>query len=231
MPPLHTLNFEAPEDAAPLGGGGEPEGGGEEAWSGPDQETWEQVTETMGMLREAMSASQQQQPQPEQNGQQAPPEIPDPYADPQAFQAWVDARNQEQLAPVNSYIQRLQEDEGRELGYDMLADMESHEGEFLMPEQSRARAYELSDRYYPEMIQRFGDTPKAAEAALARGYKEAKEYELAVGKAFHEREINQLATLSGAPRELSAAGVQGAAQTEIPAGGDERAVLDRWFKQ
>lgn len=228
MFPLHTLNFEAPEGAAPIGGGGEPEGG-EEVWSGPDQESWEQVQETMGMLREAM---QQQAPPPQQNGQQqAPPEIPDPYADPAAFQEWQRSQVREELAPINSYIERQQNDEGRELGFDMIADMEARDGEFLMPEQSRARAYELSDRYYPEMIQRFGDTPKAAEAALARGYKEAKEYELAVGKAFHDREINQLATLSGAPRELAAAGAAGAAQTEIPAGGDEKSVLHRWFEQ
>lgn len=231
FPRTHTLNFEAdPSGQAPLGGeadpGVDPDGG--EPWSGPDQETWEQIVETNTMLRQALEQAQVEQAPAEQNGQPQV-QVPDPYADPEGFQAWLDSRVDERTAPVTAYQQEMEKAEGRERGMDILADIESREGEFLLPDYSRDRAYELGDRYYPEMVQRFGDTPKAAEAALARGYKEAKEHELAIGKAFHEREINQLATLSGAPRELAASGTQAAAQAEIPRGGNERDVLSRFF--
>ena len=224
FPRMHTLHFEAVPDAAPLGGGDE---GGGESWA-PDRETWEQMVETNTMLREALEASQQE-PQPlEQNGQ-APPEIPDHYADPEGFAAWIQSQVQEQTAPVTAYQQQIMQEEGREMALDKLADMEANEGEFIVPDVSREYAYEMADRHYPEMVARFGDTPKAVDAALAAGYKEAKDRELAIGKAYHEREINQLATLSGAPRELAAAGAQGAAQTTIPQGGTEREVVNRFF--
>lgn len=224
FPQIHTLNFEAAEDAAPLGGGE-----AEEAWTGPDQETWEQMVETNNMLREAMT---QQAPEPQyQNGQQPAVEIPDQYADPEGFAAWLHSQINETVAPVTQYQEQLQAAEGKEIGLDILADLESREGEFIMPDYSRQRAYELGDHYYAEMVERYGQTPKAAEAALVRGYKEAKEQEIAIGKAYHEREINQLATLSGAPRELAAAGAAGASQTDIPQGGNERSVVNRFFPQ
>lgn len=220
---LHTLNFEAAE-GAPIGGGEE---GAEEAWGGPTQEEWAEIQETNALIREAMT-QQPAEPQYQNGQQQQAPEIPDQYADPQGFLEWQRSLIREEVAPVTQYQEQLQAAEGKEIGLDILADLESREGEFIMPDYSRQRAYELGDHYYAEMVERYGQTPKAAEAALERGYKEAKEQEIAIGKAYHEREINQLATLSGAPRELAGAGAAGATQATIPQGGDERSVVARY---
>jgi hypothetical protein len=234
MFPLHTLNFEAPADAAPFAGG-EPEVGVEETapWA-PDPEQWEQMVETTQMLREALQASQQEPEQPaapqyQPIGPQQQEGPPDYYDDPEGFQRWIDARIEERTAPVTQFQQQLEQEQGRELGLDMLADMEAREGEFLMPDYSRERAYELADRYYAEAVQRYGNTPRAAEVAMQRGYKEARENEQAIGKAYHERELNQLATLSGAPRELPGTGNSGAQQVAIPEGGNEMDLVRRHF--
>ncbi len=226
FPTLHTLNFEAPEDPAAIEGGGI-EGDPldyetEQEWSGPAQEEWQQVLETTAMLREALASGGQQAQGVE------PGDIPDPYDDPAGYRDFLLSQVEERVSPIQNFQERLQMEEGREVGLDKLDELQQSQGEFLHPEQSRAEAYARAERHFPEMVARFGDTAKAGDAALARGYKEQREYELAIGKAYYEREMNQLATLSGAPRDLSAAGAQGAQNSEIPRG-DEMSVVAKHF--
>jgi hypothetical protein len=124
-------------------------------------------------------------------------------------------------------IETWEQTEGTEKARDILHDNLSREGEFIL-EGSNDKALRLAEAYLPEMQQRYGASAEAAEQAINAAANEIREYERAVGEAFHARQMNQLKTLNDAPREPGAA-VPPAVQTQatVP-GGDEFAVVAKY---
>lgn len=206
---------------------GEPavEGGGEaaEPWS-LSQDDYEQLTQAVSYL-----AQQEQARQAQQNGDEEPL---DPYAD--NFEDRLRDIIRAETKPLQETTSRFQQQEDIARQFDILADNEAREGEFLIreateecPVSSNEAAIALHYAFLDEAIQRFGNTPRAQEAALSQAYKVTKQWEDAVAKAALERRDNQYATLSGAPREPAAGAAEG---TQVsPRGGDESAVLRRFF--
>jgi hypothetical protein len=169
------------------------EGTGEE-WSGPSQEEWSQMTEFLGSLQQAMEAPPEAEPQ--QEGQQ---EVQiDPFAD--DFQSRLDAYLDSKLAPVNELSQNAAYAEADERAADIITDLQAQHGEFMLPD-SADLAKVLANEYVQEAQERYGFGPRAAEAALEQAYKDVKAREEAIGKAYHERQMNQLSTLGKASRE------------------------------
>lgn len=207
FPTIHTLAFEAPEGAEPPVGGGEgfdDDFGGEgvsEEWSGPSQEDWEAMQDSFQQLNELISAAQAEM----QGGGQQPAYDPDQPLTMGELQAYLEQRDQEVLGPVYQDYESRQMDEAEQRAMDIIADIESREGEFLNSELSRQIARERANYYLDEAEARYGRGPKAAEAALTRAYKEVKEYENAVGNAYHERRSNEARGLRQAPQPPRAA--------------------------
>jgi hypothetical protein len=190
-----------------------------EPWAGPTQEEWEATQERL--------AQYEAQQQPEE-GEPEPFQL-DPYAD--DFQDQLDRYLDSRLAPVSQYTESAMQAEAEERAMDIIQDIASREGEFLFPEQSPKIARSLANEFIGEEQQRYGFGPKAAEAALERAVKAVREYEQTIGKAYHERQMNQLGTLAGAPRQPGVAGTQAAPSTPTPEGGDELALVGHYFGQ
>jgi hypothetical protein len=204
---------------------GEPTGGEPEPWAFT-QEMYEEQQQGL----QSIASYIEEQRQREAAAGQPSAEIPDPYADPEAFQGWLDSRIEERTAPYGEYVERAQTSEGEQMALDVIADIEAREGEFLVPETSRPLARMLADDFWPEAVERFGTkSAKAGEFALEQAYKQVRELEQAIGKAYHERQINELRGLAGARREPAAAGAQGAQELVIREGGDELDLARSFF--
>lgn len=199
--PWHLFRFEAPEaggpaavaePAAPVieGGGGEPAG-----WVGPSQEQWETQQQQLAALshwaqqRAALEAQQAR-------GQEIP--RPDPFSD--TFQEDLDRYIEAKTAPFQQTYEQMELAAGEELAHDIIADNIAREGDFIH-EGSKQLAFQLSRSFLPQAIQRYGYTDKAGEAALEMACKHVRSLESQIGTAYHERQINQLHTLSGARGE------------------------------
>lgn len=199
----------------------EPEAPAEPAWSGPSQDEWNEYQEAVRFLAQA----QQAPPEPQHQEQpQTQAEI-DFFAD--NAQEQLDAYIESKLAPYADYTQQAILSEAEERAHDILSDIVQREGEFLF-EGSLEKARGLANQYVPQMAAQYGYGPAAAEHALEQAAKDVREWEQAVGQAYHERQINQLSTLGGAPRQPGAAGTGGAQQFVIPGGGDELDVAARY---
>ena len=229
-----TLLFE-PEPDPSLGGGGG-EGGGEPEWSGVSQEQWQTVEQGLGRMQEFFDYidSLENQPQPNQQPQQEQ-FVLDPLSD--TFQEDLDKYIESRLQPHNEYLEQQSLSEGEQRAMDILADFEASQGDFLIKAEkegdpdSRTMARQIAEAFLPEAQARFGYGPKAAEAALERAYTHMKSYEEAVGKAYHERKMNEMGSLAerGRRRELPAAGSQGAQAVNLPEGGNERDLVASYF--
>ena len=213
----------APEPVEPAAVEGAEVEAPEPAWAGPPQEEWEAAQETLALINQAIQEPAQQQYQ--QQEQQQP--VVDPLDE--NFQAQLDAYLDQKFAPYASYQEQLVMGEAEAKAKDILHDLEAEKGEFLLPDSS-AQALTRANQHLPETQQRYGYGPKAAEAALARAYEEQKAYEQAVGKAYYEREINQIRGLSNAPRVPGASGQQAGQQVVIPEGGDEFGLVSKYFQ-
>lgn len=224
--PWHLFRFEAPEAGAPAAVA-EPaapagEAGGEPTtWVGPSQEQWEQQQQQLAALshwaqqRAALEAQQAR-------GQEIP--RPDPFSD--TFQEDLDRYLESRMAPLLSTHEQMELAAGEELAHDIIADNIAREGEFLH-EGSKQLAFQLSRSFLPQAIQRYGYTDRAGEAALEMACKHVRDLESQIGTAYHERQINQLHTLTGARGEP--AGSTPAAQiTGGPYAHGQR-VTDRFF--
>ena len=213
---MSELDFEqvAPEAAV------EPEAPAEPAWSGPSQEEWQAQQEAIQYL----TSQRQPEPAPQQQEPQGPAEI-DFFAD--DAQTQLDAYIESKLAPYADYTQQAILNEAEARAQDILKDTVSRDGDFLF-EGSFEKARALANTYVPEMAQKHGYGPAAAEHAIAKAYKDTRAWEDAVGKAYHERQMNQLQTLGGARSEPGAAGSAAAQQFVIPGGGDELDVVARY---
>jgi len=212
--------FETDQAVAEPGIAAEPEAPAEPVWSGPSQEEWQETREALQYLASQQQAAPQQQPQQEQG----PPEI-DFFAD--DAQAQMDAYIEAKLAPYADYTQQAILSEAEARAQDILKDVTSREGDFLF-EGSFEKARALANTYVPQMAQKHGYGPAAAEHAIEQAYKDTREWEDAVGKAYHERQLNQLGNLGGARQEPGAAGSAAAQQFVIPGGGDEMDVVARY---
>jgi hypothetical protein len=192
---------------------------GEPAWQGPPQEEWQQVVETLGYLTQQF---QPQEPEPapaEQRHAQF-----DPFSDdPDGLLRQV---IREELAPLQQYQQTNQMAQAEELAYDILDSFSAEQGEIVNREEAFPIIRAWADTLMPEMAQRYGFGPQAAEAALEASYKHYKDLESKIGEDYINRRMNQITNLSGARVEPGAI----AAGTQNPGsqGGDEMSVVTRF---
>lgn len=203
----------APEPVAPEAPEAEtPEAPAESAWAGPSPEEWQETQEALQYL-----ASLAQPTNPFQNGQQQGPEPVelDPLAD--DFREQLDRYIEQKNAPYQEYLESQRMREGDARAKDIIADEVAQNGEFVH-ESSQDRVRALANSYNFALLQQTPSDPRgAAEAAFELAIKDVREWEQAVGKAYHERQLNELGNLSGARRELGA-GVNGQ-QFSMPTGG------------
>jgi hypothetical protein len=209
----------APEPVEPAAV--EPEEAPEPAWAGPSQEEWTAAQETLGLINQAIT-----QPEPGYQDQQQGPVL-DPLDE--NFQSQLDQYIEQKFAPFADYQQQLVLGEAEEKAKDIIHSLETEKGEFLLPD-SGAQALQRANNHLPEAQAKYGYGPRAAEAALARAYEDQKAYEQAVGKAYHEREINQLRGLANGPRAPGASGQQSGQQVVVPEGGDELGLVSKYFQ-
>lgn len=201
----------AAPDVAPAVEAPQVEAPAEPAWS-VSQDEWQATQEALGYLVQQIAPPQDR-----------------PSFDPLSDNADEQLRSiiREELAPYQQFQQQAQLGEAEARAKDMLTDIQARDGEFLLPD-SAEKARVLANSLVQEAAQKHGFGPKAAEAALTQAYKTVREWEDAVGKAYHDRQMNQLRGLSGAPREPAAAGgsVQ---QVTVPGGGTEMDVVRHYL--
>ena len=207
---------DTPPVEAPLA----PEPAVEEAWTGPSQDEWQQVVEGLGYLAQTV----QPQEAPPQPAAPQPTQF-DPFSDDPGSQLRSIIR--EELAPLANYQQHEQLSEAEEKAYDILDDVSSRQGELVNKEEAFPIIRSWADTMMPEMAQKYGFGPRAAEAALEQAYVAFQQLEQTIGKTYTERHMNQLTNLSGVRSDPPA--YNGAAQTtEIPGGGDELDIVRRF---
>ena len=180
-----------------------------------------QNEELYGIIQQALSG--QQQPQ---QGQQAAPDysqLVDEYGNfnAQAF-AELQRTNNEALlgqiagmfTPIQQTFAQQQESsviaEGEARLNDILADDVSRNGEFASDPEADAQARELvstlASQMFPDIADRYGSNPKAAEIAMTRAATQVRGLLRSVGGAAVTQNQNTLATLAGAHGEPGAHG-------------------------
>ena len=206
----------------------------EAPWQGPSQEEWAQTQQALQSLGPLVQQWQEQQ---QGEGEQI---TVDQFSDDfqQQLAAYLEQKLDERVGPLQSYADQQWQQEAEQRAQDIIADIATREGEFLFNDKipgtdlsSPDLAREIANGFIAEEAQRYGSGPQAAEQALARAVKVVREWELAVGKAYHEREMNQIGTLAGARREPGAAGTAAGQQLVTPEGGDEMSVVQRFRAQ
>lgn len=213
----------APEPAAPAA---EPavEPAAESAWSGPSQDEWTQAMDAISSFGELITAAEaaaaaEQQPQINV--------LSDDFES--QLDQWYDRKTE----PIRRELAYYRGQEGNARADDILHDLQSKpdgRGEFLFAD-SAAWARAQAESYFPEMLQQFPRDPaRAAEAAVSRAYEAVREWEDAVGKAYYEREVNELRGLSRAPLPPAPASARPAPQQiVVPEGGDEKDLVRHYF--
>lgn len=226
--PWHLFRFEAPEASAPAAvaePSAAPEAPAEvpaaQEWGGVSRDEWEGLQQQHAAL---LNWAQQQAAQAQQQQGRSEVPRPDPFAD--DFQEQLDRYIEAKTAPFQRTHEEMELAAGEELAHDIIADNIAREGDFLH-EGSKERAFQLARSFMPQAVQRYGYTDRAGEAALELACKAVREWEDAVGKAYHERQTNQLATLAGARPEPG----QAAPATQVQAGpyGRGQTVTERFF--
>lgn len=156
--------------------------------------------------------------------------------DPQAFAGFLAQRDQQLLghfdqrfqqiaAPLAAQEQEKVVAEGEQRLQDILTDDISRNGEFVtgVDEESKAADAEarklvrtLADQAFPEIAQRYGMTPAAAERAISQAAGQVRSLLRAAGKTSVAQHVNHNATLAGA-RQEPAAGASGlVGMSDIP---------------
>jgi hypothetical protein len=197
----------------------------EPEWQGPSQQDWEQLSETnqylldqLGQLAQAVGPGQ------DPNAIQLPP---DSLLAPEDLEV-ISQLIAQQTAPFQQARDTWIQSEGSERARDVLADDVSKNGDFLF-EGSKSETLTLAEAILPEAQARYGYGPQAAEAAIAQAAARVRQWEQSVGKAYYERQINQLRGLSGAPQEPGASTTASPQRHEpVEAGGDELAVVRKY---
>lgn len=127
------------------------------------------------------------------------------------------------LAPITGRFEAEALGEGDQRALDIISDDIVQHGEIL--DESKQLARQLSEVMFGEYANRYGATPRAAEAALRKATSTVRAIEQAAGQAAVERYKNQLAELGGAPQ---VPGVPAAGVVTVPQGGDEMSVARRY---
>ncbi len=226
LDPFHLMPHEVSGDADTGAGASDDAGDtgdtdSAEAWSGPSREEWEATQAQLAEYRAQDEAGEEDYEEDEEGEIEL-----DPFSD--NFGQQLVGLIQDAISPYASHAEQQMMSEANEKAMDIIADREAKDGEFMNPEKSRPLARLLADKHFPDMAQKHSDPRKAAEAALAQGVKEARELEQIYGKAYYEREINQLKGLSGAKREPAAAGTNAATQFVVEEGGNEMDVVRKY---
>lgn len=152
---------------------------------------------------------------------------PDPFSDnyAQEMAAYQQARDEQmfgrieqmigQIAqPLNDRTEKETVAEGEQRLKDMLTDDISRNGEFpRLPGQTDSKSEQLvrplAQALFPQIAQRFGNGPRAAEVAMSQAAQTVREIVAEAGAAALEAERNRTATLAGARGDV-AAGASGA---------------------
>jgi hypothetical protein len=187
----------------------------------PAQEEWERLQGAVSYLAQ-LEQQRAQVYQPQQNAADIP--RPDPWERPDTFHEDLDRYIEAKTAPFREFQNDAQLSEGEERALDILGDLAATDGEFDK-EMARLRA----DRLHPEMVQRFGPGPKAAEAALQEAARQQREFELRFRKQAVDQYTNQLATLAGAPGEPGSTYTQGVQERVMPNYREGGSVTARFF--
>jgi hypothetical protein len=194
----------------------------EPAWSGPSQDEWGAV---LGYINQQAERDQRMaqvytgQPQPEG------PQRPDPWNRPDTFQDDLDQYINARMAPVSQFTQEAALAEAEERAQDILTDLATRDGEF-----DKESAYARANVILPQMVQRYGPGPKAAEAALEAASKAQREYEQKVREQAIAQYTNQIKTLAGAPGEPGSTYQVGVQSRTIPNYREGGSVTDRIFR-
>lgn len=216
----YVYEFEVPE---PTGLGEPPpaepvaEPPAEPAWTGPSQDEWGSV---IGYVQAQQQREQQLAQMYGAPGTQQP-EAPDLYDDPDA---WLEHRLSQRLGPVEQFQREVSMEEANERAMDILGDLATRDGDFDK-QVARLRAEEL----LPKFQQQYGNTPQAAEAALAAGAHQQREYEQAMRDKYVAEHTNHIATLAGAPGEPGSTFTTGVQQRTMPDYTQGGRVTDRFF--
>lgn len=199
-----------------------------EEWSGVSREDYQQLTSTLEEQREALEYMYGRLG-PVFDGPQQQPQGPEPVQlDPldDNFQSQLDQYIDQKFSGYQEYVQAQQFREGEARAQDIIADDIAANGDFVFAE-SKDKARALANNYIGEMNQQYPRDPgKAAEAALHKAAQDVRDWETAVGKAYHEQQLNQLSSLSGA-RPQPGVGTNGTQQFTIPEGGGLLDVVGR----
>lgn len=199
------------------------EGGQEEFSISPEE--WAEAQETIALIREAMS---QPEPQPEPEPQQGP-RVPDPFSETYAqdLEAYVVAKNQEATAPFQGFTEEARMAEAEERAMDIIDSFKADKGD--LPEGGAQIVRSLANEYIGEAVERHGQGPQAAEAALAKAYDTFQALRESDNKTYYESRMNELASLGKAPKEPPANNT-GASQGLERSKGDELSIVRGLFQ-
>lgn len=192
----------AVEPVEPVEPGGD-EGGGEPF--SISQEQWEQTQAQLAEAAELVQAVRASQPQ----------DGPLSGYDPE-FRQELDQYLEQKLTPYQAYQQESIQRAAEETLRDMYHDVSVREGEFDA-DMARRRYEDI----IPAMVQKHGQTIRAAEEAVAASARAQREYEQQIREKAVEQYQNQLRGISTAPREPSNGAAPAAQQHVTPLGGDE----------
>lgn len=202
-------------------------------------------------LEQMVQRSQMQQPQAQQGFD--PSQLLDEYGNvnPAALATLMQQQQQTTLqavqdmfTPLASQMQAQQEAEtiasGEARLEDILADDIARNGDFVRaagntPElvaqaqeadkAARALVRTTADQMFPEIAQRYGATPRAAEIAMGRAADQVRSLLRVAGQSAQAAQANQLATLAGQHGEPGSAGTSAVSRPVVKFG--ER-VTDRY---
>lgn len=190
-----------------------------------DPQDWEAIQQNQGYLMEQVGQIARAL-QPDPTALQ-PPEgtllTPEEW---QYIQQIQQQAIQQAVAPLYQMREQYTQDVGSEYAKDILSDDVSRNGDFVY-KGSFDRALAIADReYLPQAVQQYGETARAAEAAVAQAAADVREWEQEVGRAYHEQQMNQLRGISSAPRQPPQGGT-GAVQPHVLPDGDSLRSISR----
>jgi hypothetical protein len=116
------------------------------------------------------------------------------------------------MSQYREYQQSQQLGEAEERALDIIDDIVAREGEFINKEQSSEFIRAYANVVLPEMAQKHGFGPLAAQAALEQSAKVYRALEQSIGESAINSHLNQLKTLSGVPSEPGSSYAQGTQQ-------------------
>lgn len=193
-------------------------------------------------LEQMVQRAQAQQPQGQQQGFDVS-QLMDEYGNvnPAALAQMIEHNRQstleavkEMFTPIATQMQQAQEAEviasGEARLEDILADDIARNGEFASDPEAdriaRERVRATADALFPEIAQRYGATPRAAEIAMERAADMERTYIRTLRAQAVEQHTNQMATLAGQHGEPGGTGAVGAVSRPVVKFGER--VTDRY---